>query len=393
MRLDLSRGGMCVQVKNWQEDAQPEWPDVASAKGPSAPGGRTQAFPETRGAEIPVMGENGIPSQSVRSASLTGRTKRLGRHSRGVPDAGRTGGADVLASPGTSKGRPEPARRTATVRDPWEEPGGSASSHDVHGGNRRDDGDPAHDPYEVTVQLDGIGQQLEDLLVRQAKSADGPGGSQDGSDGPVFVDESGRRSRLYRRIGIAVGMACGVYAVVIVATLLSGNSNAPWLPVPGQEVGKPAGKVESTKPPTDSATRADKGGSSPDSTIPSTGQGTATAPTPGASASGATTSPAKPGTSAAPKTSPTSTPKGPGAGPTVSTPTPTGTSSAATGPATPTPTDPGTTPTPTPSVSAGPSDSPAPGGGPVAEGPSDPTPIATESNAGPAPTSTAVPVT
>ena len=291
---------MCVQVKKWQEEAQPEWPEVASTLDPSAPGGRTQAFPATSGNEILVSGESGIPSQGVRSASLTGRTKRLGRRDRGVPDAGRTDGADVIGSPGASPGRPGPAGWTSAVRDPWEESDRSGSGHDAAGGNGRYDSDPSHDPHEVTVQLDGIGQQLEDALVRQAKGADGPGGGQDASDGPVFVDESGRRSRLYRRIGIAVGLACAVYAVVIVVTLLSGNSNAAWLPVPGQDEGKPAGEVESTTSPTDSATRGGTGGSSPGATTPTAGQGTATTPTPGATASGATAGPTKPGTSAGP---------------------------------------------------------------------------------------------
>ena len=385
---------MRVHVKKWQDEAQPEWPDAVSAQGRSAPVGRTQAFPEAGGDGVPVIGENGIPSQSVRSASLTGGKRRLGRRTRGVPDGGRADGVDVLASPHAPLGRPEPAGRTAAVRDPWEELGASGSGHGLHGEIGRTGSDLAHDPYEVTVQLDGMSQQLEDLLVPQAKGADEPGGGQEGSDGPVFVDESGRRGRLYRRIGIAVGLTCGGYALVIVVTLLSGNSNAPWLPVPGQEVGEPAGKVDTSTPPTDSATRAGTGGGSPDAITPTAGQGTATVPTPGATASGATTSPAKPGTSAAPKTSPTGSTKRPVAGPTVSTPTPTATSPATT-PATSTPSDPGPTATPTPTETTGASDSPAPGTGPVADGPSDPTPIATESNAdpAPAPASTAVPVT
>ncbi|NYV79035.1 hypothetical protein HW445_32605, partial [Streptomyces sp. UH6] len=91
-----------------------------------------------------------------------------------------------------------------------------------------------HDPNEVTVQLDGVGREVEEEL--EAASAS-PGGAVlgEGADGPVFVDESGRRSRRYRRIGIGVGVACAVYAVVIVATLLSGNSHAPWMPVPGRQ--------------------------------------------------------------------------------------------------------------------------------------------------------------
>ena len=90
----------------------------------------------------------------------------------------------------------------------------------------------------MTIQLDGAGRQLEDWLVQQAKGAPA---AQEGSDGPVFVDESGRRSRRYRRLGMVVGMACAVYAVVILVTLLSGNSNAPWIPVPGQQEDQPAG--------------------------------------------------------------------------------------------------------------------------------------------------------
>jgi hypothetical protein len=137
----------------------------------------------------------------------------------------------------------------------------------------------------VTVQLDGVGRRkTEAWLVQQAKDAPGV---QDGSDGPVFVDESGRRSRRFRRLGILVGIACAVYAVVIVATLLSGNSNAPWLPVPGQQDDTPAGKVEA---------------SASDGTAPAPG----VSPTPGASASAT-----DPGTSADPKpsTSATTRPK------------------------------------------------------------------------------------
>ncbi|MEU1512163.1 hypothetical protein ABZ490_08350 [Streptomyces sp. NPDC005811] len=76
---------------------------------------------------------------------------------------------------------------------------------------------------------------------------------QSASDAPVFVDESGRRSRTFRRIGILAGLACGAYAVVIVATLLSGNAGAPWLPVPGPDDDPPAGQVETTRAPSASA--------------------------------------------------------------------------------------------------------------------------------------------
>lgn len=107
-----------------------------------------------------------------------------------------------------------------------------------------------HDPHEVTVQMDVVGPQMEDWLVQQAKGA--PGGSGKESDGPVFVDESGRRAGWLRRLGILVGVACAVYAVVIVATLLSGNSDAPWVPVEGQEGDKPAGQVDTSPQPEES---------------------------------------------------------------------------------------------------------------------------------------------
>lgn len=130
----------------------------------------------------------------------------------------------------------KPASR-ATVRDPWQEDAG-------------DSGAATHDPHEVTVQLDSV-QIGEGLELRRAAPGRTGGGQE--AAGPVFVDESGRRSRLYRRIGMAVGLACAGYAVVMVATLLSGNSDAPWMPVPGQE-DKPAGQVETTPEPTETDT-------------------------------------------------------------------------------------------------------------------------------------------
>ncbi|MGY0067657.1 hypothetical protein ACWZEH_12690 [Streptomyces sp. QTS137] len=104
-----------------------------------------------------------------------------------------------------------------------------------------------HDPHEVTVQLDAV--QFGDGVLRATPGRHRSGGGHDAADGPVFVDESGRRGRLYRRIGLAVGLACAGYAVVIVATLMSGNSTAPWMPVPGQEQEQPAGKVETSPRP------------------------------------------------------------------------------------------------------------------------------------------------
>ncbi|MFC9684405.1 hypothetical protein ACFTZL_32220, partial [Streptomyces sp. NPDC056948] len=158
---------------------------------------------------------------------------------------------------------PDPGART-TVRDPWQEPGEAVPSG--HGrdcaGDTEDPAGHSHDPHEVTVQLDAV--QLGDGFLRQVK--EGPGaGSEAAADSPVFVDESGRRSRRFRRIGMAVALACGVYAVVIVATLMSGNSQAPWLPVPGQKDAPPAGQVDSPPLPERSAPTDGTGATAPGS--------------------------------------------------------------------------------------------------------------------------------
>ncbi|MFE5212514.1 hypothetical protein [Streptomyces sp. NPDC056600] len=117
------------------------------------------------------------------------------------------------------------AGRSALLSRPWES---------------KDRAGHTHDPNEVTVQLDGVGREIEEEL-EAVGPPNGAAGAGDAADGPVFVDESGRRSRRYRRIGIGVGVACAVYAVVIAATLLSGNSNAPWMPLPGREQGQGSG--------------------------------------------------------------------------------------------------------------------------------------------------------
>ncbi|WP_211826225.1 hypothetical protein [Streptomyces alfalfae] len=108
----------------------------------------------------------------------------------------------------------------------------------------REDARPehTHDPNEVTVQIDGVGRHLADLVP------DPVGGA---ADGPVFVDATGRRGRRYRRIGMFVGLLCAVYAVAIVATLLSGNSSAPWVPIQAPEDGRPASKVDTPGRPAD----------------------------------------------------------------------------------------------------------------------------------------------
>ena len=335
---------MCVRVKNvkkWREDAQPEWPEAASGTQdiPTA-GGTAQTFSET--------GETGT----------TGVTADDGN--RDFPGAPR---ADC------GQGVPEPAGRRAVVRDPWDESGSGAGQ--------------THDPHEVTIQLDGIGLNGDERIEGRPG---GEGGSES-SDGPVFVDESGRRSRRFRRIGIAVGLACAVYAVVIVVTLLSGNSNAPWLPVTGPKDDVPAGKVDTSPMPAESALPSATAGVIPGTTPTVSGGVT---PSPGASgtAPGATASPGKPGTSVGPSataTQPGGNPSGgadPSTQPTQSvTPPP---SPSVTPPVTTSP-DPSVAPTETTGGgSAGP--------GTVADGPPSPAPVASETSGTPAPAPSGVPL-
>ncbi|WP_329217823.1 hypothetical protein OG352_16705 [Streptomyces sp. NBC_01485] len=261
----------------------------------------------------------------------------------------------LLSAPKSSNGLSE-NERSSDLRDPWgEEPGGADGK--------------GNDPGEVTVQLDPL----------KKGRPDGPEAG--ASDVPVFVDESGRRSRTFRRIGIFVGTACGAYAVLIVATLLSGNAGAPWLPVPvpGAPDDKPAaGKVDSSSAPDDSTTPrpGEPGGLFPGGSG-STASGFGTMPgkpgasaVPGASGSAAASPgasmPARPSASgtARPSTAPTAAvspspgPSSPVIAPTASTPPPAASSPAA---------------TPEP-----PASSPSPAGGTttVANGPPDPAPAA-----------------
>lgn len=116
-----------------------------------------------------------------------------------------------------------------------------------------------HEPNEVTIQLDGIGRQLSELLPEPT--------APEGSDGPVFVDESGRRGKTLRRFGWVLAAVCVCYAVTLVVAVLGGNSSAPFLPLSGQEQ-----QQETTAPAGDDGTAPvspDPGG---DSTDPAQGQ-------------------------------------------------------------------------------------------------------------------------
>ncbi|ODA75127.1 hypothetical protein APS67_000841 [Streptomyces sp. AVP053U2] len=161
-----------------------------------------------------------------------------------------------------------------------------------------------HDPHEVTVQLDAV--QFGDGVLRATPGRHRSGAGRDAADGPVFVDESGRRSRLYRRIGLAVGLACAGYAVVIVATLVSGNSTAPWMPVPGQGKEQPAGKVETSPRPAEPV--ASPSADPTPGTGPTAGDpGAPASPDAGVPAGGVATAGAESGEIAEPSSTPTGT--------------------------------------------------------------------------------------
>ncbi|MFE3517648.1 hypothetical protein [Streptomyces sp. NPDC059166] len=52
------------------------------------------------------------------------------------------------------------------------------------------------------------------------------------SDGPVFVDATGRRGRTWRRAGTIAALCCACYAATLAATLAGGDSTAPFLRLP-----------------------------------------------------------------------------------------------------------------------------------------------------------------
>ncbi|MFE7927911.1 hypothetical protein ACFU6S_04130 [Streptomyces sp. NPDC057456] len=174
--------------------------------------------------------------------------------------------------------------------------------------------EPLHDADELTVRLGGIDP------VSAAGSSGNRIDSREGAGTPVFVDESGRRSRRLRLLGVAVGVVCAVYALVIVGTLVSGNSSAPWLPLPGLGDDTPVGQVETSSVPSASASpsgsdsAAPKTGSSDSAaSVSSTGGGVTDAP-------GATASAGRPAASALPEASTGTTPVNPVATATASSP-------------------------------------------------------------------------
>lgn len=194
-----------------------------------------------------------------------------------------------------------------------------------------------HEPNDVTVQLDGLGRQLSELTAEP--------GVPEGSDGPVFVDESGRRSKTFRRLGWILAAVCACYAVTLVVALLGGNSSAPWLPLSGQKQHKKADEAPAPPAPSGSADAVVPVGATPGtaeteqvaggSATPSAGAGSGSASAPGKD-------PSKPATVKPPKASST-TSGGKKPEPGASTPGP---PAATTTP----PVDPGPTGSPSPPV-------------------------------------------
>lgn len=188
-----------------------------------------------------------------------------------------------------------------------------------------------HEPHEVTIQLDGLGRQLRDLPVE-------PIAVQESDEGPVFVDESGRRSKKLRRIGWVLAAACACYAITLAAALVGGDSSAPWMPGLGQAGDQKPEHVEIQPAPTDLESAVATPGAPPGKPAPEDSVGTV--PRPSGSSAGSSSPAAAPPPAATPAPRPASSGTGadPGGGPAApasSAPTPDTTPSAGRGPSEP----------------------------------------------------------
>ncbi|MFD3736115.1 hypothetical protein [Streptomyces sp. NPDC058632] len=284
------------------------------------PPGGTSRTPAQRGPDRAAP----TPPRTFEDPEETRALRIRPRTTPASPFAGSTGDTGFTARlPAQTSATPRPPR--TPLRDPWQEgaeatvlaPAAPAPTRPVPAAGAAADADATehtHDPHEVTVQLDAV--QFGDGVLRATQGKHRSGADRDAADGPVFVDESGRRSRLYRRIGLAVGLACAGYAVVIVATLMSGNSSAPWMPVPGQEQEQPAGKVETSPQPAEPAEPDASPSAEPaPGTEPTAGDPDAPAsPDAGVPAGGVATPETESGEIAEPSSTPTGTAPKPGTG-------------------------------------------------------------------------------
>lgn len=140
---------------------------------------------------------------------------------------------------------------------------------------------------------------------KRGNGSNGSIGSKGSEDGPVFVDNSGRRAKLLRRIGLLLGVVCIGYAVVLGMAFMGwGPSLSPssLLPFggggPGNQNSRPGGGVQpqggtgsppaqpTGVPPTGVATGAPPAGAAP-TAAPSASADPASVSAPSASASAA----------------------------------------------------------------------------------------------------------
>lgn len=106
------------------------------------------------------------------------------------------------------------------------------------------------------------------------------------AEGPVFVDTSGRRSKVLRRIGLLVGAACAVYAGVLGAAFMGwGTSLDPSSLLPFGDEGAGPGRPGDVRPQSGDGRRTD-----PPSTAPSAPPSAAGIPAPTVSSSAADSS-------------------------------------------------------------------------------------------------------
>ncbi|MFD5007063.1 hypothetical protein ACFWMV_29700 [Streptomyces mutabilis] len=115
------------------------------------------------------------------------------------------------------------------------------------------------------------------------------------AEGPVFVDTSGRRARLLRRVGLLVGAVCVGYAAVLglafmgIGTSVSPSSLLPFGggqdgggPGPGGGGAGPQGGVMPTGAPPSGAPTAPSGAPTAPSAAPSSSATSSAVATPGA---------------------------------------------------------------------------------------------------------------
>ncbi|MFI1484616.1 hypothetical protein [Streptomyces sp. NPDC020747] len=141
---------------------------------------------------------------------------------------------------------------------------------------------------------------------KRGNGSNGSFGSKGSEDGPVFVDNSGRRAKLLRRIGLLLGVVCIGYAVVLGMAFMGwGPSLSPSSLLPfggggpgGNQNSRPGGGVQpqggtgspptrpTGTPPTGVATGAPPAGAAP-TAVPSASADPASVSAPSASASAA----------------------------------------------------------------------------------------------------------